>query len=716
MTDARHVAVYGEVDANLIDGSSVWLQSICLTLVTLPEVRVTLLLRVPIERRMLLQPLLDHPRVRVVEPGPWLSGRHLGGEEAAAALAALDAEDRFDFVLLRGSGVVAQATLQGHFDGRIWLYHVPVPGDEPAAIAKHGSTAHRVLCQTEAIRRHVGTVAPAIRDRLILLPPMIPSVPPPQRRHAGPVRRLVYAGKFSPEYFFFEMVELLGRLRETDPTVELHVAGDKIHNPPGDPAFRERARAALEDTDGLIWHGAVPRDRAASLAKSSDLALSIRDPSLDQSVEMSTKVLEYGAVGCPVLLNLTPFHTEMLGADYPLMVSDLDGAVAAIQAASEDPELREDAAGRLRSLSEQHTYEQVAAGLADHLADRTVALRRPPAAVQAERGPRLLVAGHNLLFAETLLSRAKQHGASVREDLWAGHSGGDEIAGRDALAWAEVVLCEWCLGNAVWYSRNMRDDQRLVVRFHRMELETPFPGEVDLDRVDTMVFVARHVLETACERFGWDPRDPRFAVIPNAVDLELFARPKLPGSEFNLGMVGFVPRVKRLDRAIRVLERLRAHDERYQLVVKGRGPWEYRWMAVRDDERRYYQQVFRRIRRSRLLGSAVSFEPFGADVDAYLQQIGWLISASEIEGHSVAVGEAMAAATVPVIIDRPGAAAQYEQCWVHDDPERAADWIIECARTGSFARHGGSAADFAGRWGWAEIWPRWVETLGLGPD
>jgi hypothetical protein len=52
----RHIAVYGEIDPNLIDGSSVWLQSICQVLASLDGVEVMLLLRRPLapERRFLL--------------------------------------------------------------------------------------------------------------------------------------------------------------------------------------------------------------------------------------------------------------------------------------------------------------------------------------------------------------------------------------------------------------------------------------------------------------------------------------------------------------------------------------------------------------------------------------------------------------------------------------------------------------------------------------
>lgn len=53
------IAVYGEIDPNLVDGSSVWMQSVCQVLSSLDGVEVTLLLRRPLEpeRRFLLAEL-----------------------------------------------------------------------------------------------------------------------------------------------------------------------------------------------------------------------------------------------------------------------------------------------------------------------------------------------------------------------------------------------------------------------------------------------------------------------------------------------------------------------------------------------------------------------------------------------------------------------------------------------------------------------------------
>lgn len=329
---------------------------------------------------------------------------------------------------------------------------------------------------------------------------------------------------------------------------------------------------------------------------------------------------------------------------------------------------------------------------------------------------RLLIAGHSLSFCEGLARRAREGGASVREDRWQTHGAHSEEASAAALAWADVVHCEWCLGNAVWYSRNKRPGQRLVVRFHRMELDTDYPGEVDLDEVDAMVFVAQHVLEAACERWGWDAADPRFEVVPNDVDPGPLRLPKLPDAQFTLAAIGYVPRLKRLDRALDVLELLRADDDRYRLAVKGREPWEYPWLAGREEDVEYFEELSRRLVASPALRGAVAFEPFGDDVPGFLQRAGWILSTSDVEGDSVSLAEGMASGAVPVIFSRPGASEQYEERWVHDDAAAAARAILDTVAGGEAAAEGEAAQAFSAAWDPARLGEVWGRLLWPATD
>jgi glycosyltransferase involved in cell wall biosynthesis len=712
--------VYGEIDMNLIDGSSVWLQSIALVLSRIESTRVTVVLRVPEKRGLLLDPLRA-AGCAVVDPGSRRAGvRRLDPADAAVLLEEVDAEDRFNLLLLRGSAVADAVVERGAFDGRLWPYYVPVHGSgaeaDQAALRRRVGAAHRVLCQTDAIRARVAQAAPAAAGKLVLLPPMIPPAeqdPPAGVEPDAPLRRLFYAGKFSPEYYFLEMLELLRRVRDARPDIELHVAGDKVHNPPDDPDFKPAAEAALRSTPGLVWHGALPREEVRVLAQQADVALSIRHPGMDSSTELSTKILEYGAAGCGVVLNRNPVHVGLLGEDYPLLVNGIDEAVARVLQIADDPNLRHAAMARCHQASLGFTFDRIAESLAPHVRAAAPVELAPRAVPEAARR-NVVIAGHALGFFREISERLTATGATVREDVWKSHTVHDEEASRAALEWADVVVCEWCLGNAVWYSRHKRPGQRLVVRMHRQEIETDHATEVDLDAIDAMIFVAGHIRDAACARFGWNPEDPRFHVVPNAIDMEGLHRPKLRGAEFTLSMVGWVNHRKRLDRALDILERVRAQDERFRLVLKGKAPWDFAWMRQRDEERGFYDAMFRRIRHSSLLGPAVTFEGFG-DMALFFQTTGYILSLSDSEGHPVAVAEGMASGATPVIFDRPGAHEQYPAEWVHAATEAAAISILNTTRGEGPIATGERARAYAQQWTWDEVRHLWGRIL-LGAE
>lgn len=706
------VALYGEVNMNLLDGSSVWVQSMAQMLTSLPRVEVTLLLRCAEERQVLTGPLHAHPRVELIDPGadPGAPPR-LSPGEAIEALQALDTDRHFDVVLLRGGNITEEACRRAAFPGRLWIYHLSEsrPGAEAEQLRRIAGCADRILCQTDAILALAEAAAPEHAGKLTLLPPMIPppvTSDPVAKAEPDVPLKLIYAGKFAPEYEFIEMLETFKRLRRSHPEAELHLVGDKIHNPPDDPTFKPRAEAALAETENVVWHGGVGREQVAVLLRDADVALSVRHPMMSRSKELSTKVLEYGAAGCAVLLNRTPLYEELLGADYPLFASDGDEALGALKRVWEDPAVRQLAAERCKAASEAFTFERVAANLEPYL--NSAAPHFHLSAGEGQR--RLVIAGHDFKFLSGIPDRALALGAEVHEDNWAGHNKHDVEASEALLEWADAALCEWCLGNAVWYSENVRD-QRLAIRFHRVERTTDYPAAVNIDRVDRVVFVGPHLLEEAADRYGW-PRE-KLRLVPNAVDVRALRREKLPGSMFNLGMIGFVPAIKRIDRALDILELLRTRDRRFRLLVKGKPPWVFPWMRQRDEERRMFQEAYRRIDSAPLLRGAVTFEDHGPNIPAFLRKVGVILSVSDWEGHQVALAEGMASGCVPVVIDRPGAREQYDMAWIHDSPDEAAASILRQVDSGQFEAEQRRSAEFADRWSLERIMPLWDEVLGF---
>ncbi len=706
--------VYGDIDLNLIDGSAIWLQSVTQALAR-AGCAVTLVLKAPVSTSRLLAPLLAEPGVTVRRsfeehlvdgPGP------LRAPAAAELLARLDADERFDLVVLRGRALTAAVARNEAFAGRLWPYLTDVPqavpgltpqtADELAMIAR---AARYLLCQTEELRCFLEGSIPAACGKCVLLPPMLADIPAARgSAAAGTPLRLVYTGKFAPRWNTLEMTELPGQLAARGVASELHMAGDKIHDDA--TGYAQRMRAALEG-DGVTWHGGRSREEAMRLAASCDIGLGWRHPDLDASLELSTKVLEFGALGLPVILNRTPMHEALLGADYPLFAASLADVADAAAEVAADPARYRLAADRTSLAAEQFTLDRAADRLRGYLA-RAVPARR--ADTDAPR-LRVVVAGHDLKFFTPLLGYLRlQPDLEVRLDQWAALGKHDPAVSRELAAWADVVICEWCGPNAVWYSKHKRRGSRLLVRLHRFELASPYPGQVKIGAVDQVICVSKHYARLCRERTGWP--ETKVVTVPNALDVDQLDRPKLDGARFHLGLIGIVPSRKRLDLALDVLEEVRRADDRYLLFIKSGMPWEHWWVWQNPAEREHNAAALRRVQRSPLLRGAVVFDDAGPDVAAWLRRVGFVLSTSDDESFHVAPAEGMASRAVPVIRHWPGAETIYDMRWIHRGPAEMAASILSLEDDAAWRAAGTLAhGQAAGAFGLADVCRAWQGLL-----
>jgi glycosyltransferase involved in cell wall biosynthesis len=372
-------------------------------------------------------------------------------------------------------------------------------------------------------------------------------------------------------------------------------------------------------------------------------------------------------------VNRNPIHEQLLGPEYPLFAGDVAEVEAILRRLWAEPGLLALAADGLRERALQHTFSVVYRDRLRPLLERSRTTSR--------RRRTILVAGHDFKFAAPIMRELSARGHDVLIDQWQSHSAHDPDSSAALLARADVVFAEWCLGNAVWYSTHVPHGKRLVVRFHAQELLTEYPGRLDVDALHSMVFVGEHLRDEARTAFDLPPE--KLVVVPNAVDPIDLDRPKLPGATFNIGMLGYSPRSKGLARALDLLERVRAVDDRYVLFLKGHMPWDYRWLWERTDERDYFTTSLERIQRSALLRDGVVLDPDGPDVAAWLRKVGTLISMSDNESFHLAVAEAAAAGSQPLIVEWPGARHIYPASWIVPDIATAADRILRPGRRGA---------------------------------
>lgn len=283
--------------------------------------------------------------------------------------------------------------------------------------------------------------------------------------------------------------------------------------------------------------------------------------------------------------------------------------------------------------------------------------------VHTQKGP-VLIAGHDFKFARSWIAHLEDQATEVLLDQWSHHDEHDEQRSLELLGQAASVFCEWGLGNAVWYSQHVRADQRLVIRVHAQELRLPYLRRIRHEAVDEFLFVGELMRDAAVRSHGI-PRE-KTRVIPNIVRAAELQRPKTEEARFTVGLVGMVPQVKRLDRAVSVIELLAREDPRWCLRVKGRRPGDYSWMKNRKAEMAWYQDCYRRIdqlhedtgRRS------VIFDPHGDDIPEWFQGVGYALSVSDLESFHLTLPDGAASGAVPVSLAWPGADLIYPREWL----------------------------------------------------
>ncbi|MEN6626039.1 MAG: glycosyltransferase family 4 protein [Candidatus Sumerlaeia bacterium] len=264
---------------------------------------------------------------------------------------------------------------------------------------------------------------------------------------------------------------------------------------------------------------------------------------------------------------------------------------------------------------------------------------------------RLLFSGHDFKFLRPFIEHCRASGLyEVRLDRHKGHQIDSEADAREYSKWADIIFCEWALGNAVYYSQHKRPGQLLVVRLHLQEVQArdtiDFIYKIDWSQVDRLVLITQSIYDWMTNEFP--VLRGRACLIYNPIDAAgAFALPKPPGTEHRLGFVGVVPQRKRLDLAVDILAGLLERDDRYVLHVKGRRPEEYSWMLSRKDEMAWYEALYRRI--DALPAGKVVFDPHGDDMAPWYADMGFILSTSDFEGSHQAVAEGMAAGCVPVI-------------------------------------------------------------------
>jgi hypothetical protein len=534
-----------------------------------------------------------------------------------------------------------------------------------------------VLVQSWPAKTYLEVFGQLQAHRVAVVPPIVDqafAVAATDRRFDPRSIRLCYFGKIDRDYG----IETLIRLAEVG-GLSVTIFEGKLTRPEDDPGFINRYLDLLHRHRDVSVVRAVPHLELPERLKGFHFSYSLRSSKYESSFEVSTKLLESCSLGLPPLLSDTSANRAVFGSDYPLYFR------------IESPTVKEEIASRLKSFTRE-TYSAVQAWCLDvarSLQERQVSsLRRliPPARGRdwGRERKRVLIASHDNKFLERVLPEFDRAILELEFDHWL--STEEPSVAREQFSWdGDVIFCEWCCGQAVWFSRNKRAGQKLIVRLHRFEMFGKHVQQVNWDAVDVLIVVNHQFKDDLVDRFGIDPEIIR--VFPQYICSDELDRPKHSHSDYAIGFVGINPfHHKRFDIAVDMIERLRDIDPRYTLRVRSAMPWDIGWLwSGRPDERRLYQELFMGIE-SRKLWDRITFDDAGVDMEEWYRNVDIILSTSETEGCHTAVMEGVASGAMPVVFDWPGAIGLFPDRYIVDSIEAAVDLVCGSYVPGKGAR------------------------------
>lgn len=368
------VVVFSPANMNAIDGSSVWVQTITLALAGVDGVKVSLLLSHRVTTDRLVGPLIRHPNIEVIDPVAtgMTDNDPLTLDEAAQILASMTVRSPQAFVV-RGAEAAHRLAQQRELNGKLWPYLTDIP-QRAADIGKDArkrmstimSASPVILCQTEELLEFLESEFRSVKGKGWLYPPAIPGditpviLPAPTQENL----RICYAGKFARKWNTYEMCDLPTQLAARGISAQITMVGDKINRDPEWPEFVAEMRRKLEASPGVDWVGGVSRERSIEYMSQAHLGLSWRSPKLDDSLELSTKLLEYCAAGTPPVLNRTPMHERIFGNRYPLFV-DSESSVLDVLASVASPRIYETALETASRITNDYTLDRASQRLSE---------------------------------------------------------------------------------------------------------------------------------------------------------------------------------------------------------------------------------------------------------------------------------------------------------------------------------------------------------------
>lgn len=679
-----NIAVFGDISTNGIDGSSIWLQSICNVLASEGH-NVFLILR----DKPVLSSITDglYSKVKIINP--WQqdyseisSDNTISPKELITLLTAINKEAMLDHIIMRAPRFLQELhrytmevkcyDLINKVDAYFARLNIFSDDYDLSVLSSICFGINRLIVQTEQMRDYAEQLYPHLNGKVIVLNPMIPqtyNIDNSKLANKIGHKSVIYAGKIDTNYLIEDYVDNASLINILG--FDVCLVGSKFNTVKSDKTFKSRVETKIENSD-IKWIRVLSREQTIQKVSEATFLISIRDKHFDSDNEISTKLLESIAAGTLPIINKNKVNIGIVGEDYPLFANSFAELDFVIKQFSLTIDNYKNTLHKVQRRVDKYTFKNIYDRQLKNFYEKNVVTTSLSPVLERKK---VLVASHdNKFLNQVLLGLKDNKDIEIRFDNWKTTAQHDQKLSEQLLDWADVILCEWAVGPAVFYSQNKQVHQKLLIRLHRFEITTEQPYKINAENVDSFIVVSDYIKDFCIKNYHW--HEDMITVMPQFADTHHFERSKIPGYKYNLGLLGCIPSLKRLDRSLDVLEELRKVDQRYTMYIKSKMPWEVPFIWNKEDERAYYSKQLNRIESSKWLKDAVVFDSYGNDVAVWFRKIGWILSTSDIEGCHTAVAEAMSSGSQAVVFDWPGAQDVYSLNEIFTSPIAAAQHII----------------------------------------
>lgn len=373
-----HILIYADVSLNIIDGSSVWLILVTQLLAMKENVYIHLLVRNTLKRDILVSELYKYNNIRIIDPykdfkksGAGITQNKirewsLTPLEASILIKKLDKVVNYDLCFIRGYEISYQIVKNTKLARKTIIYLLSTffhrgdtITDRELNNLKNITTKNKIIiCQTQEIKNYIVNTLNVDSNKIITLYPIISDFKCEIKEFKNRNNNLIYVGKFAKLWYSKEILNAFNKLRERYKDVKFHIAGDKFNSDPDNPNFKEEITELLETTENVIWYKGIARNEVERLISDCDIGISWRHPEIDNSLEISTKLLEYGSKGKPVIMNRNMMHEKIFGKDYPLFANSEEEFIEKVILALTNIEIYETSAKRVFEISKSFTFSQ----------------------------------------------------------------------------------------------------------------------------------------------------------------------------------------------------------------------------------------------------------------------------------------------------------------------------------------------------------------------